>query len=123
MLEIGTIGAQNGRSHITDKAEFYISDLSKALGYKEKDKIWKILKSLHAKKYIIREKTRTKDKEILGLNPEVFDQILIDKQHEVSKKRHLSLVVNTHDSSVDNTQNDVDNCTDESSGKPTNRTG
>lgn len=110
LLEIGTIGAQNGRSQITDKAEFFISDLSAALGYKKKDKIWTILKSLEKKKYIVREKTRNKDAEILGLNPKVFDQILIDKHHEIAKKRHLKLA-------VDNTGNGVDNFADE----PTNR--
>jgi DNA-binding MarR family transcriptional regulator len=116
LLEIGTIGAQNGRSHITDKAEFYISDLSKALGYKEKAKIWRVLKSLEKKGYIIREKTRHNDKEILGLNPLVFDQILIDKQHEIARKRHLTLVRNEPESDVDNLDSAVDKSANDSCG-------
>lgn len=106
-LELGTIGAQNSRSQITSKAEFYIEDLSKALGYKEKAKIWRLLKSLHTKGYIIREKTRSKNREILGLNPEVFTQILIDKYHEIDKKRHLRIA-------VDNTKPRMDNSSPES---------
>lgn len=113
-LELGTIGAQNSRSQISSKAEFYIEDISKALGYKEKDKIWKLLKSLHSKGYILRDKTRSKNREILGLNPEVFSQILIDRHHEVDKKRHLRVA-------VDNTKQGVDNSADGSSAQPTDR--
>jgi hypothetical protein len=123
LLEIGTIGAQNSRGYICSKAEFYITDLSVALGYKEKDKIWKILKSLHKKQYIIREKTRTKDREVLGLNPAVFEQILIDKQHETDKKRHLKLAVDNTTSGVDNDGNDVDKSGGEPPGLPTNHPG
>lgn len=112
-LEMGTIGAQNSRSQICSKAEFYIEDLSKALGYKEKAKIWRILKSLHAKNYIIREKTRSKNREVLGLNPSIFSQVLIDKHHEIDKKRHLKLA-------VDNTKPPVDNSTNESNTERTN---
>ncbi len=92
LLELGTVGAQNSRSQICSKSMVQISDVSQRLGYKEKDKIWKLLKSLHTKGYIVREKTRNKDQEILGLNPSVFGQVLADKQHEKEKKRHLRLV-------------------------------
>ncbi len=107
IVEMGTIGARNSRSQICTKAEFYISDLSEKLGYKEKDKIWKILKSLHTKGYITREKTRTKDREIIGLNPKFFGQILSDQQHERERRRHLRLVDNSS-SNGDNSQQDLD---------------
>ncbi len=96
LLELGTVGAQNSRSRICSKAEFFISDLSVKLGYKTQMKIWKLLKSLEAKEYIVREKTRSKGREILGLNPKEFGgQILGDRQHQVEKKRHLRLVDNS----------------------------
>ena len=101
-LEIGTIGADNSRRQITAKAEFFIQDLSDALGYKTKMKIWSLLKSLEKKGFIIREKTRSKDREILGLNPKVFTQILIDRHHERDKKRHLSIAVDNTKPAVDN---------------------
>jgi hypothetical protein len=87
ILELRTIGA------FKSDTEFHISELSALLGYKEKAKIWRILKSLSDKKYIIRTKTHSKDIEILGLNPEIFDQILINKQHEKEKIKRLKIAV------------------------------
>ncbi len=110
-IELGTIGARNARSTICSKAEFNLDDLSRGLGYKEKDKIWKLLKSLHKKNLIIRESTRYRGLEVLGLNPVEFGQILIDSQHAVEKKKHLKLA-------VDNSQNTVDIVEEE----PTNHT-
>ena len=114
LLELCTIGAQNGRSYICSKIDFQIEDLSSALGYKdiEHGKIWRLLKSLEKKKFIIRQKTRSKGTEILGLNPEVFGQILIEKHQAVDNKRHLRIA-------VDNTKGRVDN----SERKSTERTG
>lgn len=111
IIEMGTIGARNSRSQICSKAMVHISDLSEKLGYKEKDKIWKLLKSLYTKGYITREKTRNKDQEVIGLNPKVFGQILAEQQHEREKKRHLRL--------VDNCGSHVDKSTDNSSAEPT----
>ena len=91
-IEIGTIGARNSKYQICSIAEFDLNSLSYNLGYKEKDKIWKLVKSLHKKGLIIRKKTNIKTKEILGLNPKVFGQVLIDSYHQVEKKRHLKLV-------------------------------
>lgn len=93
-IEMGTYGAQNKKRTISTKAEFYLEDLSKHLGYKEMDKIWRLLKSLHKKNLITREPTRSKGVEVLGLNPAEFGQILIDSQHALEQKRHLKLVKN-----------------------------
>ncbi len=109
-IEIGTIGARNSRNQICSKAEFFIDDLSERLGYKTPMKIWALLKSSQNKNLIIREKTKSKGKEILGLNPKVFGQILIDSQHEIEKKRHLKMV-------VDNSQSDVDNFSSEQTNR------
>lgn len=92
VIQMGTIGARNSRKHICSRTLVQISQLSEKLGYKEKDKIWKLLKSLQTKGYIVREKTINKDQEMIGLNPKVFGQVLADKQHEKEKKRHLTLV-------------------------------
>lgn len=96
LIELGTIGARNSRKQICSKAIFRISDLSMKLGYKEKDKIWKIVKSLHSKGYLIRDKTANKNEEVLGLDPKVFGQVLATKQHDIERKRHLSLVPDDH---------------------------
>lgn len=118
ILEMGTIGARNSRSQICSKALFYISDLSDKLGYKTQMKIWKILKSLEDKKYIIREKTRDKGREILGLNPATFGgQVLNDKQHDIEKRRHLKLIP----SLGDNSQNSGDNSDNQNQGLQTER--
>lgn len=93
IIQMGTIGARNSRKHICSKTTFYISDLSDKLGYKTQMKIWALLKSLEKKGYIVREKTKSKGLELIGLNPKIFGgQILSDKQHEKEKKRHLTLV-------------------------------
>lgn len=106
LLELCTIGAQNGRSYICSKIDFQIEDLSNALGYNgiQNGKIWRLLKSLEKKKYIIREKTRRKGTEILGLNPEVFGQILIEKHQTLDKKRHLRIAVDNTKPRGDNSQ-------------------
>lgn len=92
LIHLGTAAARNGKSTICSKAEFFIEDLSSDLGYKSVNKVWTLLKSLHKKNLITREPTRSKGRDIMGLNPEVFGQILIDTQHEVEKRRHLKLV-------------------------------
>ncbi len=92
VIQMETIGARNTRKHICSRTIVQISELSEKLGYKEKDKIWKLLKSLQTKGYIVREKTINKDQEWIGLNPKVFGQVLADRQHDKEKKRHLTLV-------------------------------
>lgn len=92
VIQMASIGARNNRKHICSRTLIQVSELSQKLGYKEKDKIWKLLKSLHTKGYIVREKTINKDVEVIGLNPKFFGQILVEKQHEKEKKRHLTLV-------------------------------
>lgn len=93
IIQMGTIGARNSRKHICSRAEFHISDLSEKLGYKTQMKIWALLKSLEKKKYILREKTKSKGLELIGLNPSIFGgQILAERQYEKEKKRHLRLV-------------------------------
>jgi hypothetical protein len=87
IIEMGTIGAKNDSRQFSTKAQFIIDDLSSALRYKEKDKIWKLLKSLDKKGVITREKTRFKNAEIIGLNPRMMGQILIDKLHDDETKR------------------------------------
>lgn len=94
-IEIGTMGANNSRSTIMSKTEFILEDLSLQLGYKSPMKIWKLLKDLHKKNLITREHTRFKGVEVIGLNPEVFGQVLINKHHELEKTRHLKLVDNS----------------------------
>lgn len=94
-IELGTCGARNKKKHMMSQAEFYLEDLSINLGYKKVNKIWSLLKSLEQKTFIIRKPTRSKGLELIGLNPEVFGQILIDKEHEKEKKRHLKLVDNS----------------------------
>ena len=100
IIEMGTIGARNSRSQICSKSEFYLEDLALILGIL-KNKVYVHLKSLEKKNYIVREKTRSKGREVLGLNPKVFGQILPDQQHERERRRHLKL--------VDNNPNGVDN--------------
>jgi hypothetical protein len=65
------------------------------------------LKSCHSKNFIIREQTKYRKIEILGLNPEVFGQILIDKYHERDIKNQLQLVVDNSRSDVDNSKSQV----------------
>lgn len=93
VIEMQTIGARNLKNQISTKASLRISEISAKLGYKEKDKIWKLLKSLHSKGIITREKTTEKDIEIIGLDCKCFGQVLCDKQHQVEKIRHLTLAV------------------------------
>jgi len=97
-IELATIGGRNEKRTIASEAQLYIEDLSNALGYKEKDKIWSLLKSLQNKKLIIRRPTRSKGLEIIGLNPEIFGQILIDKQDAIERRKHLKLVKPMNDS-------------------------
>lgn len=104
VIEMGTIGARNSRSQISSKAEFYLDDLAEKLGIL-KNKIYVHLKSLEKKKYIIREKTRSKGREVIGLNPVVFGQILPDQQHERERRRHLRVVDNSSDPGATEVQN------------------
>jgi hypothetical protein len=106
VIELGTIG------DITSKKEFFLDDLSEKLGYKTPMKIWKLVKSLETKKLITREKTKSKGREIIGLNPEFFDQVLIQKYHEMDKRKHLKLAVDNSKNDVDNFEGDVDNFQD-----------
>jgi hypothetical protein len=96
-LEIHTIGADNSRKQICSKAQIYLEDIASELEI-PKSRVYSILKSLDSKSYIIREKTRSKGLEVLGLNPDVFTQILTDRQHEEERRRNLRLA-------VDNTKN------------------
>lgn len=109
LIEIGTTGAMNEKRQFCTKAEFYLEDLSSALRYKEKAKIWRLLKSLHTKGIITREKTRSKNKELIGLNPEMMGQILTNHLHEEERKRHLKLAVNNSVIDVDNFKNERTN--------------
>jgi hypothetical protein len=92
-IQLGTAGARNGKSTISSEAEFFLNDLADLLHIRI-NKIYVQLKSLHSKDLIIRKSTRSKGREILGLNPKKFGQILIDSQHEIEKRRHLRLVPN-----------------------------
>lgn len=114
-IELGTIGARNHKKKIGSQSEFYLEDLSSNLGYKSVNKIYALLKSLKKKGYITRNPTRSKGLELIGLNKEVFGQILIDKEHNKEMKRVLRLVHNsascvdksknvTHESEVPNTR-------------------
>lgn len=94
LIILATIGARNAKRTICSKAELAIEDLSDLMGYKTKSKIWSLLKRLHQLKLIVREPTRFKGLEVIGLNPEVFGQILINTQHESETKRSLKCVVN-----------------------------
>lgn len=73
------------------KSEFDLKDLAYGLGVRV-NKIYVLLKELHDQSLITREPTRYPGREILGLNPESFGQILINHQHEKEKKKHLRLV-------------------------------
>lgn len=92
-IQIGTNGGQNQKWTMSSTAEFFLEDLSNNLGYKSMNKIWTLVKSLHQKGLITREYTRSKGREILGLNSKVFGQILIDSQHLLEQQRQLKMVV------------------------------
>lgn len=72
--------------------EFDLDQLATGLGYKTTDKIYLLLKQLHKKGLIIRKPTKYAKREILGLNPKVFGQVLINHQHETEKRKHLKLL-------------------------------
>jgi hypothetical protein len=74
------------------KSKFDLRKLGENLGIRI-NKTYVTLKSLTSKKIIIREKTEFKLQETIGLNPDIFGQILIDHQHMLELKKHLSLVV------------------------------
>lgn len=90
-IQLGTIGGRNRKRQICSYAEFYIKDFGDLLQTRM-NKVYVHLKSLHAKELIIRIPTRSKDIQIIGLNPSVFGQILVNSQHEIEQKKHLSLV-------------------------------
>lgn len=73
--------------------EFNLEDLAKGLNIRM-NKIYVLLKNLHTKDIIVREKTKHKKLEMLGLNPNIFGQILSNHQHGIEKKKHLRLVPN-----------------------------
>lgn len=95
-IQIGTLFAQNRKSTILKKADLSIATLAERCGYKSTDKIYALLKSLKLKNLIIREESEYKGHEILGLNEEVFGQLLIDSQEEIHNKRnhrnHLQVI-------------------------------
>lgn len=92
-IELGTVGAENPKKRICSKGAFYLEDLSKHLNILI-NKVYVTLRSLEKKELIIREKTRSKGLEILGLNPNFFGQVLIDTSHIRETKSHLKLVKN-----------------------------
>lgn len=99
-IVLGTVGARNPKSQIVSKMDFHLRQLSNDLGYKDLDKLWRILKSLNSKYLIIREKSDFEGSEILGLNPYFWGQILIDKSHQQEHSRHLKCIVNNSKKSV-----------------------
>lgn len=107
-IELATIGGQNGKSTIRSSGEFYIKDFATILGIGF-NKVYVQLKSLEAKNLIIRQKTRSKGLEIIGLNPAEFGQILIDSQHALETKKHLKMVVNNSPNIVNIPEDNVPN--------------
>lgn len=121
---LATAAGRNSRGQILTKAELYIEDLSVDLGYKKVNKIWTLLKGLKNKNLITKSRTRSKGKELIGLNPKFFGQILIDSLHadeqrrnlrivDKLKKKHTTQMVSTHNPCGDNTQpvgSDITSC-------------
>lgn len=93
-IQNGTIGKWDTIS------EFDLNDLADSLDI-QINKVYVLLKGLHEKRIIVREKTKYKKLEKIGLNPEMFGQILIDHQEEIRKKKHLKLVPNQNKFSPD----------------------
>lgn len=100
IIRRGTVGSLNKRNDFTIEAEFYLEDLAKKMNVMV-NKIYVYLKSLEKKKLIIRKKTRSRGLEILGLNTDIFGQLLIDSQLKEDQERHLKLVVDNSKKAVD----------------------
>lgn len=111
LIELGTIGGQNKFNKFCSLGEFDLNEMNQNLNYKDKNKIYGLLKKLTEKGLIHRQHTSFKNLEILGLNPDVFGQILIDSLHKVeqerirlvvdnSKNEHTNRVVSTHEPCV-----------------------
>jgi len=107
-IELGTIAAANKKKQICSKAPFDLDYLASQMGI-SLNHLYNHLKSAYLKKFIVREQTQFKKLEILGLNPEVFGQILIDKYHEKEVKNQLHLAVDNSQNSVDNSKGQVQN--------------
>lgn len=90
--------------------EFDLKILALGLGIKV-NRIYSMLKDLSERSIIVRKPTRYPGREILGLNPAFFGQILTNHQHELEKKRHLTLVWDNLSSDVDNFKVQVPNGT------------
>lgn len=91
-IELATIGGRNEKRTIASEAEIYLDDLAQLMRYKTKNKIWTLLKSLEKKGLIIRKPTRLTGKEIIGLNPDVFGQLLIDKHDAVERRKSMHTI-------------------------------
>lgn len=72
------------------KNEFDIRDLATSLNVKP-NRVYELLKDLEEKKVIVREPTRYPKREVLGLNPEMFGQILTETQTQKEKFRLRSV--------------------------------
>jgi hypothetical protein len=83
--------------------EFDLEHLAKQMGYKSTNKLYSMLKELDKKELIVRKSTRYPRREVLGLNPKLFGQVLTNHQTDLEKKRHLKIV-------VDNSQNELTKC-------------
>lgn len=73
------------------KNEFDLKDLAAGLKVTP-NRVYEMVKDLEALKIIIRKPTRYRGREILGLNPELFGQVLTDHQNDLEKRRHLRVV-------------------------------
>ncbi len=93
-IEAGTIGARNEKREVCSSGDFYLEDLAEAVGIRM-DKLYIALKSIQQKGFILRHPTRSKLKENIGLNPDVFGQLLINKMQDREKTKHLKLVHNS----------------------------
>lgn len=68
-------------------AVFSVGELAYNLGYRGKEKVYRNLKVLREKGIIVQTKGWRKWEINLGLNPDIFGQILIDHQLEKEKRR------------------------------------
>ena len=107
-IELGTVAAANKKKQICSKAAFDLDYLAGLLNI-GLNKLYVQIKSCHEKKFILREQTKYPKLEILGLNPEVFGQILIDKLHEKEIKKQIHLAVDNSQFDGDKSESQVPN--------------
>lgn len=95
------------------KREFDLNDLAAGLGIRV-NRVYSMLKDLHARSIITREPTKYPCLEILGFNESYFGQILTDHQYEIEKKKtHLKVIVDNSKVAVDNFDGEVPNGTNQ----------